>query len=91
MGFVDYDFNDSETLTRSVNFSANSDEIGLDIQTHLYNSYGTYYPKVILRNNISLVEINITVEVEQCVTDFKIEFEEKRYLREHKASSKFEN
>ena len=80
MGFVDYDFNDSQTLTRLVNFQEYSKEFGMDVQTHLYKSYGTYYPKIVLRNNISIIKMNLRLEVEQCVTDFKLDYEDKRYF-----------
>ena len=74
MGFMLFDFNDSETFTRLVDFKEISDRWFLDIQNHTYKSYGTYYPKLVLKNNISEVEHNFSLEVEQCVNDFQIGF-----------------
>ena len=80
MGFVIYDFNDSEILTRQVNFQEQPGEFGQDIQTHQYKSYGSYFPRIILTNNISQIELNLSLEVEQCVSDFKLHFENITYI-----------
>ena len=80
MGFVIYDFNDSEILTRLVKFQEQPREFGQDIQTHQYKSYGSYFPRIILTNNISQIELNLSLEVEQCVSDFQLLFENKSYI-----------
>ena len=72
MGFVFFDFNDSETFTRLVDFKVSSEDKFLDFQIHTYKSYGTYYPKLVLTNNISEEEHEFRIEVEQCITDFSI-------------------
>ena len=72
MGFIFFDFNDSETITRLVGFKELSESKFLDFQYHTYKSYGTYYPKLLLTNNISEVSQGFRIEVEQCITDFTI-------------------
>ena len=80
MGFVFYDFNDSETINRLVNFQEQTEGFGLDTQNHLFKSYGTYYPRIILTNNISQIKMNLRLEVEQCVSEFQLLFENKPYI-----------
>ena len=72
MGFVLFDFNDSDTLTRLVDFKKHSESEFYDLENHKYKSYGTYYPKLVLKNNISEVSYDFRIEVEQCITDFSI-------------------
>ena len=79
MGFLEIDFNDSETLRRELDFQANEDGYFMDAANHTYKSYGTYYPKIILRNNVSQVEMKFRIEVDQCVNNFEIGLTSSRY------------
>ncbi len=78
MVFMTIDFNDGENLTRLVHFKEQNG-IFLDKQAHLYMSYGTFYTKIFLRNNISEIVMNYTLEIEQCVPRLEIAFDEDRY------------
>ena len=72
MGFMSFDFNDTETLTRLVNFQNGFFGQFHELQLHTYKSYGTYYPKLVLTNNITEEEHDFLIEVEQCIRDFSI-------------------
>ena len=74
------DFNDAESLTRLLNLTRETESLFLDTESHLYRSYGTYYPRVKLWNNISSIEMNLAIEVEQCVTDFQIFLANERHV-----------
>ncbi len=78
MGFMRIDFDDGENLTRLVDFKDQNNGIFLDVQTHLYKSFGTYSTKIILNNNISDVEMEFEIEVEQCVQNFEVGFGNER-------------
>ena len=89
LNFLEIDFNDSETLTRDLAFQVSEEDEGIYValESHKYKSYGTYYPRVVLTNNVSRLELNLRVEVEQCVSGFKIGITSERYLLEKRVVS----
>ena len=80
MDFITFDFNDSETLTRLTDFQQDSDSLYIEMQDHTFKSYGTYYAKIMITNNISKVEKNLPIIIEQCITDFQIGVTSERYF-----------
>ena len=80
MGTIFIDFNDTETITRPLHLSEETESGFLDTEPHLYQSYGTYYPSIKLWNNITSTEMNLTIEVEQCVTNFQIFLANERHV-----------
>ena len=78
MGFLEIDYNDGETLIRELDFQEHVGGVFLDMQSHTYESYGTYYPRILLKNNVSQMEMNFTIEVEQCVNGLKIDLTSER-------------
>jgi len=78
MGFMAINFDDGENLTRLVDFKEQNNGIFLDNQTHLYKSFGTYHPRISLFNNISVEEMDLEFDVEQCVQNFRVVFDNER-------------
>ena len=74
------DFNDSETLTRPADFKQASDLLFIEMQNHTYKSYGTYYAKIMIANNISMVKKDLPIIIEQCISDFQIGLTTERYF-----------
>ena len=79
-GFLTMDFNDSSSVKRFIEFEPDPSGFYFEMEVHLYESYGTYYPHLVMFNNISEVDWNFTIEVEQCVMDFEIFFDNERYF-----------
>ena len=71
MGFLEIDFNDSETLIRELDFRKGADGYFVDAENYTYESYGTYYPKIILKNNVSQMEMHFRIDIDQCVSEFE--------------------
>lgn len=78
MSFLEINYNDGETLIRALDFQEDAEGVFVDMESHIYESYGTYYPRILLTNNISQIEMNYTIEAEQCVNGLKIDLTSER-------------
>ncbi len=68
--FTDINFGDSTASTAAINWIADGGIYVYNL-THDYN-YGTFYPTVFLRNNISSASLNDTIDVDQCAEGLQV-------------------
>ena len=78
MSFLEINYNDGETLIRALDFHEDVEGVFVDMESHIYESYGTYYPRILLKNNVSQIEMNYTIEAEQCVNGLNIDLTSER-------------
>ena len=79
-GFAEYTFNDSDTVKVPIIWTVqDNNQTYIHSISHIYSRFGTYYPQITLSNNVSLVRLQRTVIVEQCVRGLRLTLHKARY------------
>ena len=79
MSFIKFDFGDFVDSSRELQWINQSDGTWLDTESHTFQTFGTYQPQIVLTNNVSLLGLHLSLEVEQCVTGFRVNYTSPEY------------